>query len=514
MGKIRVMLVDDDRLAIEYMRGIVEWEELGYEVVAAAYNGKQALRLLDQYSPQLVITDISMAHMDGIELCQKIRERSKEVRVVLLTAYGEFEYARQAVQLGVDYYLIKDEVDAEYMKERLLALRELIANQVKISQIMFQKMLIDYFQIGEKYVEALYQDKSVTKFLKLNYYYAIFEKNSPVRIGKRTVEESEAMPEFLEHCLRAASENGMEISLHSLIPHDRILLVLENKDSSEYETKKFLLFSMKQIQKQLETEMNCRCTGYVSAYPVKFRDVYEMLTGQNSIFNCRLFTGIGKIYNMEENCWKNAEMPTVESGCFQKAIDAGDFSEKIQSLFKKCLEDQVNSRSFTECIEEAYQALHTEEKKQLSLRYQQEMEPENYYDFEEAVQGLCKYYEKIREGRKNAVLKKEFRPEARKAMEYIQEHFQETQLKVSDIADYLKLSESRISVIFKKETGKTLIQYLTELRIENAKKLLKNTELKVYEIAETVGYSNSQYLSNLFYKEVGCFPLEYRKNGK
>lgn len=150
----------------------------------------------------------------------------------------------------------------------------------------------------------------------------------------------------------------------------------------------------------------------------------------------------------------------------------------------------------------------------MSLRYQQKMEPENYYDFEEAVQGLCKYYEKIREGRKNAVLKKEFRPEARKAMEYIQEHFQETQLKVSDIADYLKLSESRISVIFKKETGKTLIQYLTELRIENAKKLLKNTELKVYEIAEAVGYSNSQYLSNLFYKEVGCFPLEYRKNGK
>ena len=83
------------------------------------------------------------------------------------------------------------------------------------------------------------------------------------------MEESEAMPEFLEYCLRAASENGMEISLHSLIPHDRILLVLVDKDSSEYETKKFLFFSMKQIQKQLETDMNCKCTGYISAYPVK-----------------------------------------------------------------------------------------------------------------------------------------------------------------------------------------------------------------------------------------------------
>lgn len=514
MGKIRVMLVDDDRLAIEYMRGIVEWEELGYEVVAAAYNGKQALRFLDQYSPQLVITDISMAHMDGIELCQKIREKSKEVRVVLLTAYGEFEYARQAVQLGVDYYLIKDEVDAEYMKERLLALRELIANQVKISQIMFQKMLIDYFQMDEKYVEALYQDKSVTKFLKLNYYYAIFEKNSPVIIGKRTMAEDEDMSVFLEHCMKAAFENGMEIFLHSLIPHGRILLVLENKESSEYEVQKSLLFSMKKTQRQLETDMNCRCTGYISAYPVKFRDVYEMLTGQNSIFNCCLFTGIGKIYNMEEKCWKNTGFPEIESGYFQKAVEAGDFLEKIQLLYKKCLENQVNSRSFAECIEDVYQILQNEEKKQLSLQHQQEVKLENYYDFEEAIQGLCKYYEKIREAGKNSVLKKEFRPEVKKTMEYIQGHFQETQLKVSDIAEHLKLSESRISVIFKKETGKTLIQYLTELRIENAKKLLKNTELKVYEIAEAVGYSNSQYLSNLFYKEVGCFPLEYRKNGK
>ncbi len=85
---------------------------------------------------------------------------------------------------------------------------------------------------------------------------------------------------------------------------------------------------------------------------------------------------------------------------------------------------------------------------------------------------------------------------------------------MADIAEYLNISESRISVIFKKETGQTLIQYLTQVRIEKAKKLLKTSEYKVYEIAEMVGYANSQYLSKVFHKETGYFPLEFKnRNG-
>lgn len=95
-------------------------------------------------------------------------------------------------------------------------------------------------------------------------------------------------------------------------------------------------------------------------------------------------------------------------------------------------------------------------------------------------------------------------------MYYIKEHYQDSGLKVSDIAGYLKISESRLSVIFKEDTGKTLIQYLTAVRIGKAKKLLDTTEYKVYEVAELVGYNNSQYLSNVFAKETGCFPLEYK----
>ena len=104
------------------------------------------------------------------------------------------------------------------------------------------------------------------------------------------------------------------------------------------------------------------------------------------------------------------------------------------------------------------------------------------------------------------------RAEVEKAVLYIKEHYTDSQLKVSDIAEFLNISESRISVLFKAETGQTLIQYLTQVRIETAKKLLRTSEYKVYEIAEMVGYANSQYLSKVFHKETGYFPLEY-KNG-
>ena len=100
-------------------------------------------------------------------------------------------------------------------------------------------------------------------------------------------------------------------------------------------------------------------------------------------------------------------MPTIESGYFQKAIDAGDFPEKIQSLFKKCLEDQVNSRSFTECIEEAYTVRCIRRRKNSCLYgISRKWSRKNYYDFEEAVQGLCKYYEKNQRGQKKRCIEK------------------------------------------------------------------------------------------------------------
>ena len=119
MELLKVMIVDDDRLSVDYIKNLVDWESHGYEVAAAAYNGKQALKLFEKCSPSLVITDISMPLMDGIELIREVKKRNPDTRTILLTAYSEFEYARAAVNAGVDYYIIKDEMTEEMLEEKL-----------------------------------------------------------------------------------------------------------------------------------------------------------------------------------------------------------------------------------------------------------------------------------------------------------------------------------------------------------------------------------------------------------
>ena len=112
---IRLMIVDDERLAIEDLSTIVDWNAYGFEIVATAFNGAQAFTKFMQLRPQLVITDIKMPIMDGIELIQKIREVDRQVALLLLTAYADFSYARKAIQLGITDYIIKSEITEQSM---------------------------------------------------------------------------------------------------------------------------------------------------------------------------------------------------------------------------------------------------------------------------------------------------------------------------------------------------------------------------------------------------------------
>lgn len=518
MEKIRVMLVDDDRLAVSYMKEIVNWEKLGYEIVATAYNGKQALRLIDQCSPHLVITDISMPHMGGIELSKKIKEISKDIRVVLLTAYGEFEYARQAVQLGVDYYLIKDEVDSEYMEEKLKALKGLIVDHARLSQMMFQKAVVDYFQMGENYVREFYQEKAMQNFLNGKYLYIVVEQNLPFMLDEKweLKPREQNLPEFLEECMKVAVSTGVKIKLHSLLPKNRILLVVEKQERSEYEERQKNYYAAERIKARINGEGGFRCTVYVSDYPMEFSRLYEILTNENSILQAKLYLGTGRCHSLCKNPWKegSAEPALFSAQDFSKAIEEKEFPKKIKEEYDACYLKKGTTGLLLQQFRIAYRALFREEKKYAVVLSGNDSMSEQLYDFQEILTWMNQYYEKVEKLKEESTAHKAYRPEVEMAMTYIREHYADSWLKISDIASYLKISESRISVIFKAETGKTLIQYLTAVRIERAKQLLRTSQYKVYEIAEMVGYSNSQYLSNVFYKETGCFPLDYRNRSQ
>ena len=124
MGLIRVLLVDDNQLAMEYLSCLIDWKAAGFEVVGKAIDGKEALRSYEALSPQLLITDISMPGMDGIALSQEIRKRDEKVRIIFLSSYDEFDYARSALKLKVSEYILKHELDEETLLDKLSSVRE------------------------------------------------------------------------------------------------------------------------------------------------------------------------------------------------------------------------------------------------------------------------------------------------------------------------------------------------------------------------------------------------------
>lgn len=135
------MIVDDERLALEDLSTIVDWQGLGYEIVATAFNGAQAFTKFLQFRPQIVITDIKMPIMDGIALIQKIREVDQQVLLLLLTAYADFAYARTAIQLGITDYIIKSEITARNMTALLRKLRTTVEKQRQSQNILTDSML-------------------------------------------------------------------------------------------------------------------------------------------------------------------------------------------------------------------------------------------------------------------------------------------------------------------------------------------------------------------------------------
>lgn len=153
-----IMLVDDEVLALEYLKNMVDWERNGYHVVGCATSGKKALELFDRTHPQIVISDIRMPGTDGLELTRQIKEKDKETVVILLSAYRDFDYAQKGIRYGVSNYLLKHELSSELILKELEEVKEKLeraGNKKKIYQKYFMNQLIYHRVTAEELDESI-----------------------------------------------------------------------------------------------------------------------------------------------------------------------------------------------------------------------------------------------------------------------------------------------------------------------------------------------------------------------
>lgn len=515
MKNIPVMIVDDEKLVMEDLTTIVDWKNLGFEIVATAYNGKQALNKFQQYRPKLVITDIKMPFMDGIELIKRLRELDGQVQILLLTAYEDFTYAKSAIQYGITDYIIKGTISRQSVTELLHRLREIIGSQGEVLDMLREKQMEEFFQSDIEF----WQCRDTGLFTK-PYCYFFAEQHMPVDVaGDNTVEVLRCSKKEMIAVMAGMEWEGCEQIACSGIGNERVLLVLQVKESSEHGLYQRMQQWGGQLREKLTKQLRMPFTIYAVDKSMRLEELKQWYLANGRLFYKKYFhenSGLFVMGKEERRRARQTDELTADTAVLSALLEAADSEGLLK--FLEGLFAGLQAVNEYQCLLDASRKLYEVLKKYILQIPEHEVKSDisvagnwrNWTDsshlqswFADCFLQLADTMEKKEENRYSRPIIK--------AMEYIGRHYPEHSLTIRQIAADANISAGHLCALFKKETGGTLNQYITHARVAEAKRLLEEGELKVYEIAEAVGYQTSQYFSQVFYKQVGSYPTDYQK---
>ena len=513
MEKISVMIVDDEKLAIDDFLNMIDWEANGFKVVATAFNGRQALAKFQALQPQVVFSDIKMPYMDGIALIKNIRAISENTKIFLLTAYQDFAYAKSAITYGITDYIIKSEITTQYIQELLTKLKASIAQENEAADMLTQKTILDFL-----YSKSSAENNKNPLLLHKPYYYLIVEQDLPIDISaKNSKDYFRQQSTDLIGVLQRVEPETLSVVAINRLQMEQILIVIDTKEFSRSKKNAALDQYAAKIMEEINSHFKESFTIYVCKTGLTLSEVKKRMPDiqKNAI---KVFWGTGRILPMFDVPLRIEKMQTSpDISMLDKGIermDSAGTTEFIRDRLDQCLEsyDYNRLRVF---LRELYSVLNDYNLKmpkhdQLALGIADNQQ--FWYNGPDIRDWFIQKFDQLIEIRKR-LHQNDYSKAILKAMDYVDEHFKEDSLSIQDIAEHVHLSVGHLCALFKKETGTTIKAFITHTRIEQAKQLLEESDRKIYDISEAVGYHSSQYFSQVFYRITGQYPSEYQKKG-
>ncbi len=494
MELLKVLLVDDDMLSIAYMKENFDWNSYGFEVVGSAYNGKQALRQFVSLSPDLIISDISMPLMDGVSMAHEIRAMGRNTRIVLLTAYNEFEYVRSAIKADVDDYLIKDELSEPVLRECLGKVRARIMRDHQADDRAYQHALCDYINSGADYVKRHYPEEAIVRYMAAEHYFWILIGGTP--LIRADAQSREAESPSSDMILSAFLENRELKSAAARVfwVEDCAVIAWDAEDTVGLEAELGRIATA--YLDRLHSAQGCFSLLY-SEHRISLERVRGLVRQKGHPIRCmRMLVGPGIARPLSAIPRVKMSMSAVElSDAVDRLLGCDDASAVERALRGLIVDPDGCCMAFERSVE-LLRSIDGRLRRSLA---ESDVQGEAPCDLRACA--AC-FHASIQKLKRDKLM----RPEVRKALDYLNSHYGDPELRLRQVARYVGLSDSRFSVVFKEDTGRTMGQYLTDIRISRAKQLLTEGKLRIYEIASMVGCRNSQYFSTLFYKETGMYP--------
>lgn len=524
---IKVMLVDDEIAIREGIRNSFPWEESGYTLVGEAPDGEIALPIIRDENPDILITDIRMPFMDGMELCRQVRQRMPWISIVIISGHDDFNYAREAISLGVQEYMLKpitakelrdvlDRISRKIREERKA--RENAANMhrrlARGSRFVEDRLLSVLFEDGFGENEArqltgqlrtmginlaagcytvldISFDNSASAEACMDVLYSLSDRSGggvkvcSSRHGAHALVmgDSESDTEERAYAFADSVVKGMEnaelgqvlVTIGEMCANladigvstgaaRHIRHVMRRSDGSE----SMSVVGVRELEDHPKRMQN------LDFRPLRDRLQYTSAENFDEVFDKYLSTLVATDMSTAVT-W---DYLRVEALMTAAAIvrDAGGVPEEVLPL-RKYEQEQLSGRGEDD-LRSVRALLLT------SLRYR---------DIHSPLHGNSSIV---------------------KARYYMSQHFNDPNLMLQDVAKAVNMSNSRFSTVFAQETGYTFTEYLAMLRISKAQELLKATGLRSSQIAQEIGYADPHYFSYLFKKRTGMTPSEYRKGEK
>ena len=542
MNEIKVFLVEDEMVIRRGIKNSIDWEKEGYIFCGEASDGELAYPMIIKEKPDILITDIRMPFMDGLELCKLVKKELPNIKILILSGYDEFDYAKEAIRLGVTEYLLKpissgkllealngvsesirrEKEDKDLVRKYMEEMRE---NTEHEKQKFFEQMIAgnlsmaDALETGKKYEMNL----SAGMYNLLLFRFTLGEEN---RKSGELLGEAEYAIEKLTERLEYVFEFQRGVEGWAF------LLMADNEEQMSER--------VKELSKDLEEIMKNYSTiayfGGIGQPVARLRELEESFREAERALAARFTMELNRIISVEDiRMAQNVDtLDDIEITSFgeiektrtmlEKFLNNGaedEIDEFVDVYINELPEENLKSVLMRQyIIMDAYIVMMSFCEKIEGIEGEMQAQSEELKNSMKTIQTLEEIKNYIRMllkkiiGVRDTISGRRYSDIIEIAKDQIRKTYMSDEISLNTIAAEVGMSPSYFSSIFSKEMGKTFVEYLTEIRMDRTKELLMCSSMKTSEIGYEVGYKDPNYFSYIFKKTQNCTPKEFRARGK
>lgn len=523
----KLFIVDDEIDRIEAIKALIPWSDYQIEVCGQANNGMTAFELIKKLQPDIVISDIRMPIMDGLELFEKLKQENIKIKGIILSGYDDFEYAKKAINLNVIEYLLKpckpEEILEAVIKGKKILEQELNSNNIlesyKVSydESLFRKRseILKALVLGKNIkledIEKNVQIDNVKKKNEKCFLILIFSIDN-----KNEITDYKKVEKIKSNIMILAKKHFIKETLVECVENSEDIICIMFIDKNYYKSNALLLNI-----NNIKDEIGRSLTVGIGSLVKSIKDINQSYNLATHALEARFFLGKNRVINLKDinpyndmtgvypineeldiiNCLstgnKESLAPGVENFYNKLCVDklpSKKFLQKItislcSRIYKFCIDKNINVKDIFDSELEIFDKLEDCETI---------MELKIYI-----CSVLNNVVDKIKEvSKKNVVITL--------AVEYIIKNYNKD-ISLEVVSKELYISTGYLSLLFKQEMKVNFIDFISNYRIEKAKELLKDNSLKNYQVARQVGFNDEKYFSQLFKKHTGITPTQYRQ---